>query len=192
MAGISFHSVHFSCALPSTFSPISLVLSAQIQQTILIDEINACRPESIRLRKTRHIRIPHDILRSTPSPVHWPRRRLARNLLPYRPIPETVRIQIVHEARPGTTHQLAQVEVALWLVEERVDGVAKAVDVVEDEGDFLEVRDADFGRDAGGARVEAKAVGGHGGGGPGRAGQAPVGDEDFVASIGRGAAVFEA
>ena len=96
----------------------------------------------------------------------------------------------MHEARPGTTHQLAQVEVALWLVEERVDGVSKTVDVVEDEGDFLEVRDADFGRDASGARIEAKAVGGYGSGGPGRAGQAPVGDEDFVASVGGGAAVF--
>ena len=98
----------------------------------------------------------------------------------------------MHEARPGTTHQLAQVKVALWFIEERVDGVAKAVDIVEDESDFLEVRDADFARDAGGARVEAKAVGGHGGGGPGRTGQAPVGDEDFVARVGGGAAVFEA
>ena len=98
----------------------------------------------------------------------------------------------MHEARPGTTHQLAQVEVALRLVEEGVDGVAEAVDVIEDEGDFLEVRDADFGRDAGGARVEAEAEGGHRGGSPGRAGQAPVGDEDFVAGVGGGAAVFEA
>ena len=66
------------------------------------------------------------------------------------------------------------------------------MDVVEDERDFLEVRDAGFGRDAGGARVEAEAVGGDGGGGPGGAGQAPVGDEDFVAGISRGAAVFAA
>ena len=66
------------------------------------------------------------------------------------------------------------------------------MDVIEDKGDFLEVRDTNFGRDTGGARVEAEAESGHRGGGPSRAGQAPVSDEDFVAGVGGGAAVFEA
>ena len=96
------------------------------------------------------------------------------------------------ETRPGAAHQLGQVEVALRLVQEGVDGVAEAVDVVEDEGDFLEMRHAEYGWDAGGAGVEAVAVGWDGMGGPGGAGEAAAGDEDLVAGVGGCAAVFEA
>jgi hypothetical protein len=98
----------------------------------------------------------------------------------------------MNKTRPGAAHELRQIQVALRHVEEGIDGVAQAVDVVEDEGDFLEMRHAQSGRDAGGARIEAIAVGGDGVGGPGCAGEAAAGDEDFIAGIGGGAAVFVA
>jgi hypothetical protein len=169
-----------------------LHLSSQIPQTILINQIDAGRPKVIRLGKTRHIRIPHDIHRRASRAVFRPRCRLARDPLAHGRIAKTVGVEVVHETRPGAAHQFRQVEVALRHVQEGVDGVAEALDVVEDEGDFLEMRHADLGRNSGRPRVEAVAVGRDGRGGPGSAGQAPVGDEYFVAGVRGSAAVFEA
>ena len=74
-----------------------------------------------------------------------------------------------------------EVGVRAALVGKGVGAVAEAVEVVEDEGDFLEVRGAVGEGDAGGDGVEAVAVGGDGGRGPGLAGEAPVGYEYCVA-----------
>jgi hypothetical protein len=56
----------------------------------------------------------------------------------------------------------------------------------------LKVRHAAVDCIAVGLRVEAVAVGGDAGSGPGRALQAPVGDEDGVAGVGGGEAVESA
>lgn len=71
----------------------------------------------------------------------------------------------MHEARPSAAHQFGEVEIALQLVEKRIDGVAQTLDVIEDEGDLLEMGHALYGRDASGNCVEAIAVGRDGGGG---------------------------
>jgi len=79
-----------------------------------------------------------------------------------------------------------EVGVRAALVCEGVGAVAEAVDVVEDKGYFLEMRGAVGEGDARGDGVEAVAVGGDGGGGPGLAGEAAVGYEYCVAWRGGG------
>src|SRR5438874_1236224 len=83
--------------------------------------------------------------------ILWPRIPVA---------PPRIRIQLVHEARPATAHQIRQVGVALRLPLEGIYCVESvAIEVEENECNFVEVgRTWDL-VDAGGDRVEAVAVG---------------------------------
>lgn len=112
-----------------------------VRKRMIQDPLDPFRPERIGFSKCelRLVGIPHDVLSA--NRVLWPVRR------PSMPAREVVRVEVMDEGRPARAHQLGKVRVRGRLVRERVDGsvsgiVTVAVDVVEDEGDLLEVRDA--------------------------------------------------
>ena len=104
------------------------------------------------------------------------------------PVLEAVGVKVVDEARPGLAHQLGELGVRGAFVGERVDGavlgvIAQSVDVVEDEGNLLEVRHAEVVRDAVRCRVEAVAVGVDAFAGPGFACPTTVGNHDYITEV---------
>ena len=50
-----------------------------------------------------------------------------------------VRIQVLHKRHPCPAHELRERSIARGLSAKRIDGVAQALQVVEDKGHFLEV-----------------------------------------------------
>lgn len=95
-------------------SPLSVIL-----HVVIVDQLDALRSESVRLRVARHIRIKHNVLwvRDT---VDWPSGDTAILTLP------AVRVEIVYEACPGIAHQIAEFRVAFALVLKGVDCIAQS------------------------------------------------------------------
>jgi len=168
-----------------------------VQSRVIIDQLNPLASPRITLSEARDIRIPDDIHRVrdiVPRPIRNVTAIRTRSRIPIvtRASHPAVRVQVVEEAGPGLAHQARELGVACGLVGEGVWVVPQALEVVEDERDFLEVRHFDRPGDAGWDRVEAIAVRWQAGGRPGLARQAAGGDEDFVAEVGCAAAVVGA
>ena len=121
-------------------------------------EIDPLRSECIRLgiREFGHVHIPHDILRL----VHTVQRPILRRLGSTSII---IRVQVVDKRRPAVAHEIGQLNVRVRFAQEgvRFTGLveAVAVDVAENEGDFLGMGHAFVPRGAGRNGVEAVAVG---------------------------------
>lgn len=97
-----------------------------IQNRVLIDQLDPFRTKCIWLDERRHVRIKDDILWVLHI-VLRPVRNTAVSGLP------AIWIKIVDKRGPRLAHQRAEICIALWLVEERIDDVAESIEIVEDE-----------------------------------------------------------
>lgn len=96
----------------------------------------------------------------------------------------------MREACPALAHQIAEIAVALALVQERIDSISQPLQVVEDERHFLEMRDLDGPGDTGRDGIEAITVCGQICSSPGLAGQSACCYEYLVAEVSGAAAVL--
>lgn len=146
-----------------------------------VDIIDPILPPRIRLHIARDIRIEDHIDRLTLRVRH----PLVREEVP----DARVRVHVVDERRPHARHQRAQRRVRRRRARERLAVVVPdAVEVVEHEGDFLEVRRADDGGHVRPAGVEPVAVCRDGRLRPRLALPPAVGVHVVVPRVGRGAA----
>jgi hypothetical protein len=144
--------------VPISYILLMRCLSRVHVQSIVVDKLNAFCSEGIWLRIRTAVCIEHHIHSGGSKSILGPH---LFSSVPSIGLSPSIGIQVVHEADPVAVHEVRQIKVALSLVEERRGGsgkVAHTHDVVEDEGDFLEMGNAYGGWNTRGDSVEAVAI----------------------------------
>jgi hypothetical protein len=159
---------------------VHFILSLQLANDefpIRVQNADSLSPICVRFCVTCDVRFPNHI--------HWTFHAVGRpsrhSCIPSHP---PIRIKVIDEACPRLAHQAAELRVALAPVSERIDGISKALNIIEDKCYLGEMRGSLRPDACGGHRVKSIAVSGYIGCSPGMAGQSSSCNEHLVAKVG--------